>query len=307
MREPVSRRSLIKGGAALASYAALGRWEWAMPALQQGEDVVPWTDVPANFNPGTALDTRALEKSKFITPNENFYLVQHYGQAQVDPATYKLRVTGLVDRPLELSLDELKRRPRVEQIVGFECGGNNPSSLNRLAGNARWTGTRLMALLKDAGIQKQAKEIVFFGVDKGTETVTHGRGGPQEVEQHFGRSLIPEDAMRPEVLLAWEMNGAPLPMNHGAPVRLIVPGWYGVANVKWLNHIHVQDSRYAGRFMARDYVTLKGQQVGDETIWNETLVARIRVKSMIARLTRSGTQYSALGFALAGALPLKAI
>src|SRR6185503_10811073 len=163
MREPLTRRSLIKGGAALASYAALSRWDWTLRPLQQGEEVVSWTDVPANFNPGTALDTRALEKSKFITPNENFYLVQHYGQMQVDPATYKLRVTGLVDRPLELSLDELKRRPRVEQIVGFECGGNNPTSLNRLAGNARWAGTPLRDLLRDVGLRPDGREIIFFG------------------------------------------------------------------------------------------------------------------------------------------------
>src|SRR4029079_6550140 len=116
-----------------------------------------------------------------------------------------------------------------------------------------------------------------------------------------------EDAMKPEVMIAWEMNGAPLPPNHGAPVRLIVPGWYGVANVKWMNRIHVQDTRYVGRFMGRDYVTLNGEQVGDEMIWNETSVARIRVKSMIARVTRTGTRYTALGFALANALPLRSV
>jgi DMSO/TMAO reductase YedYZ molybdopterin-dependent catalytic subunit len=305
MVEPISRRELIKSGATVATYAALRPWEWALPARQQGEEVIPWTDVPANFNPQRALDSRALTRDRFITPTEDFYLVQHYGQPPLDLNAYRLKITGLVNRPMELTLQELTRRPRVELVVGFECGGNNPNSLNRLAGNARWTGTRLNGLLRDAGLQKQAKEIVFFGADKGTETVTHGRSGPQEVEQHFGRSLVPEDASRPEVLIAWEMNGAPLPANHGAPARLIVPGWYGVANVKWLNHIHVQDTRYAGRFMARDYVTLQGQKVGDQVIWNETSVARIRVKSMIARLTRMGTRYSALGFALAGALPLR--
>jgi DMSO/TMAO reductase YedYZ molybdopterin-dependent catalytic subunit len=103
------------------------------------------------------------------------------------------------------------------------------------------------------------------------------------------------------------MNGAPLPANHGAPVRLVVPGWYGVANVKWMNRIHVQDTRYVGRFMGRDYVTLNGEQIGDETIWNETSVARIRVKSMVARLTKMGTRYTASGFALASALPLRAV
>jgi DMSO/TMAO reductase YedYZ molybdopterin-dependent catalytic subunit len=306
MVQPVSRRQVIKSGAALAAFAATGRWDWVLPSLEQGDQVIPWTDVPANFSAGTALDTRALDASKFITPTENFYLVQHYGMPEVNLASYKLRLTGLFAKPMELTLDELKRRPRVEQIIGFECGGNSNTTLNRLAGNARWTGTPLSALLRDAGIQPHAKEIVFFGVDKGTESVTHGRPGPQEVEQHFGRSLIPDDAMRPEVLIAWEINGAPLPPSHGAPVRLVVPGWYGVANVKWMNHIHAQDTRFVGRFMSRDYVTLMGQQQGDEVIWNETSVARIRVKSMVARLTRTGTRYTALGFALGG-LPLRSV
>jgi DMSO/TMAO reductase YedYZ molybdopterin-dependent catalytic subunit len=306
MTRSVTRREVIQSGAMLASVAGLGRWGWLLPPLQQGEDVVPWTDVPANFTPGNSLDTRSLRKEDFVTPVENFYLVQHFGQQQVDAAAWRLRVTGLVNAPMELTLDELKRRRRVEEIIGFECGGSNPTSLNRLTGNARWTGTPLRALLEDAKLHSAAREIVFFGVDKGSETVTHGRAS-QQVEQHFGRSLGREDAMRPEVLLAWEMNGTPLVASHGAPVRLIVPGWYGVSNVKWLDHIHVQDTRFAGRFMSRDYVTLAGDKAGDETIWNERLVARIRVKSMVARLTRAGTRYTALGFALAGALPLRSI
>ena len=306
MTQPVSRRQMIRSGAAFASAAALARFDWMLPSLQQGDEVVPWTDIPANFNPARALDSRALSKATFITPTDDFYLVQHYGQQEVDPATYRLRVTGLVKKPLELTVDELKRRPRVEEVIGFECGGSNPTSLNRLTGNARWAGTPLRALLSDVGLQPQVREIVFFGADKGMETVTHGRA-PQQVEQHFGRSLAVDDAMRPEVMIVWEMNGAPLVPTHGAPVRLVVPGWYGVANVKWMNHIHVQDARFVGRFMGRDYVTLNGEKAGDELIWNETSVARIRVKSMVARLTRNGTRYTALGFALAGALPLRSI
>jgi len=302
----MSRRDAVKSAAGLASVAMLSPWNWMLPHLQQGETVVPWTDIPPNFNPGTALDTRTLRRETFLTPTDSFYLVQHYGIQQVDPATYRLRVTGLVDRPMELTVEELKKRRRVEEIVGFECGGNNPTSLNRLAGNARWVGTPLRDLLRDARLRPDAREIVFFGADKGMENVTHGRA-TQQVEQHFGRSLALDDAMRPEVMIVWEMNGAPLPPNHGAPVRLIVPGWYGVANVKWMNRIHVQDTRYVGRFMGRDYVTLNGEQVGEETIWNETSVARIRVKSMIARLTKTGTGYTALGFALASALPLRSV
>jgi DMSO/TMAO reductase YedYZ molybdopterin-dependent catalytic subunit len=302
----MTRRDLVKSGAAAASLAAIGSWPRILPPLQPGEEVVPWTDIPQNFNPGNALDTRALSRDSFITPVENFYVVQHYGPQQVDPATWRLRITGLVNRPTVLTLDELKRRRQVEEIVGFECGGSNPSSLNRLSGNARWSGTPLRDLLEDAGLRPNAREIVFFGADKGTETVTHGRA-TQQVEQHFGRSLAREDALRPEVMLAWEMNGGPLTPSHGFPVRLIVPGWYGVSNVKWLDHIHVQDTRYAGRFMGRDYVTLAADQAGEMTFWNERSVARIRVKSMIARLTRTGTRYTALGFALAGALPLRAL
>jgi len=312
MAQNVSRRELMRGGAVLASAAAAGLWDWVMPALAQGEEVIPWTDVPANFNPnpqrgGRSLDTRALQKSTFITPTEDFYLVQHYGQPQVDPATYKLRVTGLVNKPIELTLDQLKRRPRVEMIAGFECGGNSNAAMNRLCGNARWAGCSLNALLREAGLRPHAREVVFFGADKGMENVTHGRGGPHQVEQYFGRSMSTDDAQNSDVLIVWEMNGAPLTPSHGAPVRLIVPGWYGVANVKWLNHIHVQDTRFMGRFMSRDYVTLVGQKVADEVIWNETSVSRMRIKSMVARLSRIGNRYSALGFVLNDGTPLKSV
>jgi DMSO/TMAO reductase YedYZ molybdopterin-dependent catalytic subunit len=161
-------------------------------------------------------------------------------------------------------------------------------------------------VLKEAGVRPTAREIVFFGADKQTEEIAHG-GPPDKYEQYFGRALTVDDAMRPEVMLADEMNGKPMPHAHGAPVRLIVPGWYGVANVKWLNHIHVQDTRYMGRFMARDYVTLRGQQVGDTMVWNETSVGRTRLKSAIGRLTRSGERLKATGFALTDGIGLKTV
>jgi DMSO/TMAO reductase YedYZ molybdopterin-dependent catalytic subunit len=307
MAREISRRELIRSGAALAGLAALGIPEWALPALAQGEDVVAWTDLPANFNPpATQLDTRTIQKSTFITPTEKFFSVQHYNVPQVDPATYKLRVTGLVNKPIELTLDELKKRRRVEQVIGFECSGN--SSMQRaLIGNARWAGTSLSALLKDAGLKPNAREVVFFAADKGMENIVHGRGQAQPYEQNFGRSLSVEDAMKPEPFLAWEMNGAPLVTGHGAPVRLIVPGWYGVANVKWLNNIHVQDARFVNRFMGRDYVTLIGKKEGDATVWYETSVSRIRLKSVVARLTRNGEKYTATGFALNDGTALKSV
>jgi DMSO/TMAO reductase YedYZ molybdopterin-dependent catalytic subunit len=253
------------------------------------------------------LDTRTVHESSFITPIDDFFAVQHYGPTTVDPASYKLRLSGLVNKPLELSLEELKRRPRTELIAGFECSGNNPARLNTLVGNARWAGTSVAALLKDAGLKSTAREVVFFGADHGTEEIVHGGGQPQEYEQNFARSLSLEDAMNPDILLAWEMNGVPLPPTHGGPVRLLVPGWYGVCNAKWLNHIQIQDARFMGRFMARDYVTLKEKKDGDQSIWEETSVSRIQLKSMVARLTRNGEKCIATGFALNDGTPLRSV
>jgi DMSO/TMAO reductase YedYZ molybdopterin-dependent catalytic subunit len=312
MSTPISRRAMIRGGAALAGMAALGMPEWLLPALAQSEEVVPWTDIPANFNPSPAtgfrtLDTRTIQRSTFLTANEDFFAVQHYPVPAVDPAAYRLRVSGLVNRPMELTLDELKRRPRLEQIACFECSGNNPARLNVLTGNARWVGTSLNALLRDAGLKATAREVVFFGVDKSTEEISHGGARLESYEQHFGRSLAVQDATQPEVMIVWEMNGEPLPAKNGGPVRLLVPGWYGIANVKWMDRIHVQDARFMGRFMARDYVQLMETQAGGEMIWNETSVSRIRIKSMVARLTRNGGRYTATGYVLNDGTPLRSV
>jgi DMSO/TMAO reductase YedYZ molybdopterin-dependent catalytic subunit len=285
----------------------MGLMDRALPALAQGEEVVPFTDQPAGGGRGgPSLDIRTVQASSFYTPTPSFYLVQHYGQMTIDPAGYRLRVTGLVNKPMELTLAQIKARPRVDLVAGFECGGSSNANFNRLCGNARWAGTSLSALLKDVGLRPNAREVVFFGADKGNENVTHGRGAHQ-VEQHFGRSMTTDDALRAEAILCWEMNGEPLENAHGAPLRLIVPGWYGVANVKWMDHIHVQDTRFMGRFMSRDYVTLVGQKIGEQTVWNETSVSRIRIKSVVARLTRLGTKYTAHGFVLNDGSELKSV
>jgi DMSO/TMAO reductase YedYZ molybdopterin-dependent catalytic subunit len=308
MMSKISRRSAIKGGAALLGLAALGLPAWTAV----GDEVIPWTDVPQGFDPSAgpgphSLDTRTIQKSSFITPADEFFAVQHYGPMQVDSATYKVRVSGLVNKEMELTLDELKRRARTELIAGFECSGNNPARLNTLVGNARWAGTSLAELLKVAGLKSNAREVVYFGADHGIEEIAHGGGQPQKYEQNFARSLAVEDALNPDVLIVWEMNGAPLPAKNGGPVRLLVPGWYGVCNAKWLNHIHVQDRRFMGRFMARDYVTLIERKDSDQTIWEETSVSRIQLKSMVARLVRSGDKFVATGFVLNDGTPLRSV
>ncbi|MGE5833412.1 MAG: sulfite oxidase [Acidobacteriota bacterium] len=298
MSGSVTRREMLQD--LLAAGVVLGS---GWPVLAQGEEVIPFTDLPAP-QPGARVPPSL---TNFMTANDAFFAVQHYPvPPQIDPASYKLRITGLVEHPMELTLADLKKRPRVEHVVGFECSGNNNPRGNPLVGNATWAGTSVARLLKEAGPRPAAREVVFFGADTGTEEITHG-GAPEKVEQHFGRALSIDDAMLPDIMLADEMNGTPMPHPHGAPVRLVVPGWYGVANVKWLNHIHVQDTRFMGRFMARDYVTLRGQQVGDATVWNETSVGRTRLKSAIGRVTRTGAALKATGFALTDGTALKTV
>ncbi len=308
-QEPESkeRRKLLKGtlGAGVLAFGASAIPNWMTPALAQGEVLVPFLDIPDTFAPGALrpgathiLDTRKMDN--FYT--DGFYVVQHYGQPDVDAGSYRLKVSGLVDNAREYSLDELKQRAAVQQDIGFECGGNGARMFHGLVGNANWRGVKLRDLLLEAGIKPEGKEVVFFGADIGSEEI---RG--RQVEKAFARSLSVEDAMREDNLLAFEMNGEALPLHHGKPLRLIVPGFYGVANVKWLTQIHVQDTRYMGRFMGRDYVTLKKENVGGEERWVENSVARMNLKSVVTRVTRLGDNHHINGFVLNDGTPLRSV
>ena len=303
------RRRIIKGalGSGVLAAGATAFPGWMMPALAQGEELVPFTDVPESFvlrdkrAGGTYYqDTRQI--SNFYSTNDQFYVVQHYGQPELDLSSYRLKVTGMVDTPMELSLQDIMGRDVFEMDIAWECGGNREAIFNGLIGNARWRGVTLRSLLEQAGIQDGAKEIVFFGGDVGNEEI---RG--REVPKAFARSLSVADAMRDENMLAFEMNGEALPLYHGRPLRLIVPGWYGVANVKWLTQIHVQDTRYMGRFMGRDYVTLKKENVGGEERWVENSVTTINLKSAIVRVTRAGSQHRIQGFVLNDGTPIQSV
>lgn len=302
--EDNGRRKVLKGALNTGLLAAVSSPGFILPALAQGERLVPFTDVPETFqvrgvrpNSTHYQDTREIDS--FFSDNEDFYLVQHYGQPEIDNSSWRLRITGMVDNEIELSLADLQERESMEQIVGFECGGNGQRLFHGLIGNATWGGTSLQSLLAEAGIQDGAKEIVFFGADQATEEI---RG--REVEKAFARSLSIPDAMREENMLAWSMNGEPLPHYHGKPVRLLVPGWYGVANVKWLTQIHVQDTRYMGRFMGRDYVTLKKANVGGVERWVENSVTTMNLKSAVIRVTEMGSNFRITGFALNDGSPI---
>ena len=302
------RRDILKGGLAIGGIAATaGMPFWSQLALAQSETLVPFTDVPETFAappvvPGAVhfLDTREIDS--FYTPVDDFYIVQHYDQPEIAEADYRLRITGLVDNPTVLTLDDIKRRPKVEIDAGFECGGNRPSVFQGLIGNARWGGTSLRDILLEAGIRPEGIEVVFYGADQGTESIRDA-----EAEQNFGRSMHYSDAMQPDIILAYEMNGEPLNLYHGAPLRVLVPGWYGVANVKWLDQIHVQDRRYMGRFQARDYVTLARRDIGGVERWEERSVTRMRLKSSIVRVTRGPSGHTITGFVLNDGTPLRSV
>jgi len=187
-----------------------------------------------------------------VTPVGLHYLLTHYDVPVVDPGSWRLAVHG--ERELELSLDELRTRPATELTVTMECAGNGrarfdprPVSqpwLNEAIGTARWRGTALRPLLEEAGVPDATVEVLLTGLDRGVE------GGE---EQAFQRSLPLDEALRDEVLLAYEMNGAPLLPQHGFPLRVIVPGWYGMTNVKWLGRIEFLETPFAGYQNSQGY------------------------------------------------------
>src|SRR5436190_12693239 len=199
MSERITRRETVRQGLAATGLLALAS-DWALPALAQGETIVPFTDLPANFNPTPTPDRRTLDIRKIdgpFTPKDQFFTTQHYGHPIVDPATFTLKVSGLVERPKAFSLDELKKMRSTELVIGFECSGNR-RPLQGLSGNGRWTGVPLRAVLDQAGVKPAALEFVFFGADHGEEEVEF-RTNKFKVEQQFGRSLSREKALSSEL------------------------------------------------------------------------------------------------------------
>jgi DMSO/TMAO reductase YedYZ molybdopterin-dependent catalytic subunit len=314
MPAQITRRDTLRRGFAAASLLALVP-DWAMPALAQGETDVPFTDIPKNFNPNNPkapvrmLDIRKIDG--LITPKDQFFAIQHMNRPKIDPATYRLKISGLVNKPAELSLSDLRAMRPTRLVAGYECSGNSARSMEGLCSNGRWTGVRLNSVLKEAGVQPKAHEVVFFGTDRGPQDIVF-RQQTFKLEQQFGRSITLENAMKPDPLLAYELNGEPLTLEQGSPLRLIMPGWYGVANVKWLAEIHLQEDRYLGNYQARWYRSLRGvggtgEDNDPQTQWVETEVTRMHLKSVIARVRKSGGAYQILGFVLNDGSPLKSV
>lgn len=270
-----------------ASAAAIGLAQMTLPAFvfpsqADDEDLVPFLDMP-RAKPGI-LDWETL--TEWITPQDQVFSVSHYGVPAVKAEDYSLEVTGLVEKPRKFSLAELQALPQRDQLMTLECSGNGASKgFMGAVYNSKWTGTQLAPLLQLCGIKPEASEVVFIGADRKKETIKQA-----EVEVPFGRSMSVANALDPNLLLVHQRNGKPLEPGNGFPVRLLVPGWYGIANVKWLTRIEIRAGRYMGRFMARDYVTLRGEKRGEQIEYVETSVTRMNLKSIIARITRRPTK-----------------
>ncbi|MGZ4616892.1 MAG: molybdopterin-dependent oxidoreductase, partial [Actinomycetes bacterium] len=212
-----------------------------------------------------------------LTPTGLHYLLVHFDIPELDAATWRLEVSGNVARATTLSLEQLRARAAHTLPVTMECAGNGRARLEprpvsqpwlvEAVGTATWTGTPLRDVLLEAGIGPDTVEIVFTGADHGTQG---------KVEHDYERSLPLDVAMRPEVLLAYEMNDHPLEPQHGAPLRLLVPGWYGMTSVKWLTRITAVTERFAGYQQAIAYRYQRDEDDPGEG------VSRIRVRALMA-------------------------
>ncbi len=299
-----SRRRFVQSAACSGAALALARFPLhALAADAPGEQLIPFLD-PQPIDPNKAT-LHWHELNDWITPKDQLFSVNHYGSVNVKTDGYTLDLGGLVDQPKSLTLDQLKSLPKKDVIATLECSGNGSSAkFMGAVGNAKWSGASLAALLKSAGISPAAVEVAFYGHDKGKEKI---RGG--DYEQHFARTLSIPDALRDDLILAYEMNGEPLTVGHGAPLRLIVPGWYGIAWVKWLQRIELRDHRLMTRFIAKDYVTLRGEELPDgTTAWKESSVGPMNLKSIVAKaVKRPDGSVQLMGAAWSGLTPVKAV
>lgn len=265
----------------------------------EGETAIPWLDQPAPNPDPVGIQSQLVweDLSSWITPNEKFFSISHFDRPTIDASSWKLEIDGLVKKPLSLSLADIKARPRQEVVFTVECSGNHgfPFFTGGI-GNAKWAGTPLAAILNEAEISDRGIEVVFWGTDAADIELKDDIRNVK-MHQNFARSMSLADAMNPNNILCYEMNGADLPAANGSPLRLIAPGWYGIANVKWLKRIEVRSTRFESLLMGRNYVTIREEDHNGETVWAETSVGKALLKSAPAKVTKDGTGYRVVGAA----------
>ena len=301
--EGMNRRAFLRGTTAAALQVAWGshflrglRADAPKPVA-----LIVREKEPENLEfPFTALRS-------FLTPNDLFYVRNHFAAPRLDVKTWRLRVVGAVARPLELTYDQLLALPARTQTVTLECAGNARAFLSPktkgvqwelgAVSTAEWTGVPLAAVLERAGVRPGAVEVILEGADRGEPKNEPKPPGPLS----FARSLPLGKALQPEVLLAHRMNGAALPAAHGFPLRGVVGGWYGMASVKWLERLVVTDRPFLGYDQSVDYAIWQ-RRAGIPSL---TPIGPIEVKASIARpaageAVAADTAYRVHGAAWAG-------
>jgi DMSO/TMAO reductase YedYZ molybdopterin-dependent catalytic subunit len=242
-----------------------------------------------------------------VMPNARFYMRNNFRMPDLDGASFRLSIGGLVERAQSFSVRDLQNMRSKTQVVTLECAGNGRAMFDRptdgekwghgAVSTAEWTGVPLSELLDRAGARGGAKEVLFRGSDGGP---VDGHAEPMR----FERSLSLDDARDSDVLLAYAMNGEPLPVEHGFPLRLIVPRWYAVASVKWLNEIELIDRAFTGHYQGDKY---RYQWERDGQVVSEPVTLQ-RVRALITEPSPqadvSAGELAIRGVAWSGAAPI---
>jgi DMSO/TMAO reductase YedYZ molybdopterin-dependent catalytic subunit len=231
------------------------------------------------------LETPLDQVDSYLIPADLFYVRSHFAAPRLEPASYQLRIDGAVRNPFSLTYPQLRDMPSETRVATLECAGNGRVFLVPQAagaqwelgavGNAEWTGVPLAALLERAGLEDDACEIVLEGADRGTPVEAPVPPG----QISYARSLPRGKAVQREVLIAYQMNGRDLPLDHGYPVRAVVPGHYGMASVKWLTHVEAVREPFRGYWQTSDYAfweEMDGKPV-------RRALGEMKLKSEIAR------------------------
>jgi DMSO/TMAO reductase YedYZ molybdopterin-dependent catalytic subunit len=292
---PLSRRDLLR----TAPVALAAGLHTQLSSRAQADPLIVRMQEPRNLETAPA--------DLFSTETNKFFVRSHFAMPEVELKGFKLTVEGHVENKLELTLDDLKKMEPVSREIVLECAGNSRVFLvpqarglqwgHGAVGQAKWTGVPLAAVLERARVKAGAGDVVLIGADKGAiaDPATPGT-------IHFDRGIPLAKAKKDETLVVWNMNDAPLPASHGAPLRAIVGGWYGMASVKWLSRIVVLDKPHAGFFQTFDYSVWERPKEGLPQLVPVTAIQpkAVIVEPGLGQVLKAGQEVAVKGFSWAG-------
>lgn len=311
-QDGVDRRAFL-GGVVAGAVPALATPGTAAPVNDRADGA--WSGLITRQKAPDNLEFPFPSLRSFLTPNEQFYVRTHFEVPSMNPKSWRLKVSGAVEKPGEIGYDELRKLPAHTLTATLECSGNSRVFLKPpqvglrwelgAVGNAEWTGVRLADVLERAGVRAGAVDVVLEGADKG-ELRPPDPKTPGTIP--FARSLPLAKARQPEVLLAYRMNGQDLPAAHGFPVRAVVAGWYGMASVKWLTRVVVTDRPFDGFFQTFTYSVWERR----DGLPSLVPVTAMQVKAQIARpalheVVPARSKYRVFGAAWAGQPEVKRV